>query len=245
MLIAYQLRKEFGNQVAVNDLNFTLREGELFGFLGPNGAGKTTTIKMLVGLLTPTRGTVTIGPHDLRKEPIKAKRLLGYVPDRPFIYEKLTGREYVRFMAELYELPPEAMNEAERYFKEFDLIESADNLISTYSHGMKQKISLIGQLVHKPTAILLDEPTVGLDPKGARVLRNILRRLCEEGVAVLISTHLLQTAELMCDRVGIMDRGKLIAEGTLAELQSTYHTDAGLEDLFLRLTDGSKEEEFE
>ncbi len=240
MLRAEHLHKEFGSNIAVDDVTLSLREGELFGFLGPNGAGKTTTIRLMAGLLTPSSGRVWIGDEDLQRNPIQAKRLLGYVPDRPLVYEKLTGREFVRFMAELYELPKGAEAIADKWFADFDLRDAADSLISTYSHGMKQKISLIGQLVHRPKVLLLDEPTVGLDPKGARTLRNALRRFCDEGLTILISTHLLPVAEMMCDRVGIMDKGRLIAQGTISELQSAYQTDAGLEDLFLRLTDGEK-----
>lgn len=237
LLIAQSLTKDFGGKVAVKDVSFTLETGELFGFLGPNGAGKTTTIRMLTGLLTPTSGDVWVGEHSLSHNPETVKQLLGYMPDQPLVYDKLTGREYIRFMAELYAMPNEVIIEAERYLKEFDMIDSADQLISGYSHGMKQKIALIGQLTHKPQVLLLDEPTVGLDPKGARTLRDILRGLCTQGVTVLISTHLLPIAELLCDRVGIMEKGKLIALGTLAQLQEQYSTSAGLEDLFLQLTD--------
>lgn len=221
----------------MKDVSFTLKEGELFGFLGPNGAGKTTTIRMLAGLLTPTAGDVEVGPYRLRTEPEKAKSLLGYLPDKPLVYEKLTGREYIRFMMALYDMPSAVFEEAEVYLREFALQDAADQLISSYSHGMKQKIALVGQLTHRPRVLLLDEPTVGLDPKGARTLRDMLRKLCAQGVAVLISTHLLPIAELLCDRVGIMAGGQLIASGTVAELQSQYKTDAGLEDLFLQLTD--------
>lgn len=243
MLVATHLRKVFGSHVAVDQLDFSLRQGELFGFLGPNGAGKTTTIKMLVGLLRPTHGTIMVGPYDLQKEPLLAKKLIGYVPDKPMLYDRLTGREFIRFMAELYEMPRESLSIAEHFYALFDMQPVIDELISGYSHGMKQKISLIGQLVHRPKVILLDEPTVGLDPKGARVLHNTLKELCAQGASILISTHLLPIAEMMCDRVGIMDQGKLIALGTLSELQSTYHTDANLEDLFLRLTSGEKGED--
>lgn len=192
---------------------------------------------MIAGLLTPSGGSICIGPYDIGREPEKAKGLLGYLPDKPLVYDKLTGREYIRFMMELYDMPSDVQEEAQRHLHEFELITAADQLISGYSHGMKQKIALIGQLTHRPQVLLLDEPTVGLDPKGARTLRDILRKLCDQGVAVLISTHLLPIAELMCDRVGIMKSGRMIASGTVAELQSQYQTDASLEDLFLQLTD--------
>jgi len=238
VLSAHHLVKEFSGKAAVRDVSLTLREGEVFGFLGPNGAGKTTTIRMLAGLLTPTSGTVNIGSHDIIKEPERAKRLLGFLPDRPLVYDKLTGREYIRFMADLYDMPEEVIHDAEDHLRDFELQAAADQQIGGYSHGMKQKIALIGQLTHRPKVLLLDEPTVGLDPKGARTLRDILRGLCQSGVAVLISTHLLPIAELLCDRVGIMQRGRMIATGALAELQAQYHTEAGLEDLFLQLTEG-------
>lgn len=239
MLTSQGLRKEFGQKVAVKDVTLTVGAGELFGFLGPNGAGKTTTIRMLAGLLAPTAGRVAIGEVDLQKDPQTAKRMIGYVPDRPLVYDKLTGREYLQFMMELYDVPQqEAESRAAHYLEQFELLEAQDELTGSYSLGMKQKISLIGQLIHDPRVLLLDEPTVGLDPKAARRLRDVLRELCDEGVAVLISTHLLPIAELMCDRVGIMDHGTIIADGTVAELRSRYHSDASLEDLFLQLTDG-------
>lgn len=237
MLEAQGLRKEFGSKVAVDDVSFTLRRGELFGFLGPNGAGKTTTIRMLVGLLRPTRGDIDVAGVNLLRQPIQAKRKLGYVPDKPMVHDKLSGREFLRFMASLYDLPDSALREADVWLEQFDLTEAADSLISTYSHGMKQKIGLIGQLIHKPEVLLLDEPTVGLDPKSARTLRLVLSDLCDQGVTVLISTHLLPIAESMCHRVGIMDKGKLIAIGSIPELQERYHTESNLEDLFLRLTE--------
>jgi ABC-2 type transport system ATP-binding protein len=237
LLVAQSLVKTFNGTHAVDHVSFTLKKGELFGFLGPNGAGKTTTIRMLTGLLTPTSGEVWIGPHSMQKSPKEAKRRLGYLPDKPLVYEKLTGREYIRFMAELYDMPDDVLEQAERHLEEFELKDAADQMISGYSHGMKQKIALIGQLTHRPEVLLLDEPTVGLDPKGARTLRDILRGLCSQGVTILISTHLLPIAEMLCDRVGIMEKGHLIALGTLAELQAEYSTSAGLEDLFLQVTD--------
>ncbi len=238
MLTAQGLRREFDHKVAVKDVSFTVGSGELFGFLGPNGAGKTTTIRMLTGLLTPTAGRVVVGDVDLHKDPQAAKRMIGYVPDRPLVYDKLTGREYLQFMTELYDVPEqEASSRAGNYLRQFELTDAQDELVGSYSLGMKQKISLIGQLIHSPQVLLLDEPTVGLDPKAARRLRDVLRELCDGGAAVLISTHLLPIAELMCDRVGIMDRGTIIADGTVAELRSRYDSDASLEDLFLQLTD--------
>ena len=241
VLWAQGLRKEFGDKVAVDDVSFTLNPGELFGFLGPNGAGKTTTIRMLVGLLRPTRGEIQVAGVDLLRQPVEAKRKLGYLPDKPMVHDKLTGREFLRFMAHLYDVPGGVGPYAEEWLEQFDLTDVADHLIVTYSHGMKQKIGLIGQLIHEPQVLLLDEPTVGLDPKSARTLRNVLNGLCDRGATVLISTHQLQTAELMCHRVGIMDRGKIVAIGSVAELQARYHTESNLEDLFLRLTETAED----
>ena len=236
------LTKYYGKSRGIIDINLKLSEGEIFGFIGPNGAGKTTTIRMLVGLLRPTRGEIQVAGVDLLRHPMEAKRRIGYVPDRPMVHDKLTGREFLRFMASLYDLPTRVPDKADHWLEQFDLTESADDLISTYSHGMKQKIGLIGQLIHDPEVLLLDEPTVGLDPKSARTLRNVLNGLCDRGVTVLISTHLLPIAEMMCHRVGIMDRGRLIAIGSIAELQERYHTESNLEDLFLRLTEAAEEE---
>jgi len=241
MLEVVNLSKEFAEKKAVDNLSLHLQKGELYGFLGPNGAGKTTTIRILVGLLSPSTGKVMIDGIDLFRQPLLAKKLIGFVPDKPLVYDKLTGREYVRFLAELYGMDASYTERANQWYQIFDLKDAVDSLISTYSHGMKQKISLIGQLIHKPRILFLDEPTVGLDPKGARALHNVLQGLCAEGCTVLISTHLLLVAELMCSRVGIMDRGKLIAEGTVSELKETYHTDSTLEDLFLRLTEVARE----
>ncbi len=243
-IVCHNLTKTFGNLVAVDNLNLSVASGELFGFLGPNGAGKTTSIKLMTGLLKPTAGTALIGGFDIQRQPLEARRVFGYIPDNPFLYEKLTGREYLQFMADLYEVPKAGRIERTNdLLALFELQDKGGELIQGYSRGMRQKIAMAGALIHNPQVILLDEPTVGLDPKGARTLRDILKELCRRGVAVLISTHILGTAEQMCDRVAIVNRGKIIAQGTVAELRAlaaqtapAAPTDQSLEDIFLQLT---------
>ncbi|MEP6754184.1 MAG: ABC transporter ATP-binding protein [Chthonomonadales bacterium] len=234
------LRKTFGNLVAVSELNLDIRPGELFGFLGPNGAGKTTTIKMMTGLLRPTSGTALIGGYDIQTQPLQAKGLFGYIPDNPFLYEKLTGREFINFMADIYSVTAE--NRAQKIddlLTLFELYEKRNELIQGYSRGMRQKISLAGALIHTPKVVFLDEPTVGLDPKSARLMKDILRRLCDDGAAVFVSTHILEIAERMCDRFAIINRGNIVAQGTMDQLRSqAVGGSESLEDIFLELTGG-------
>lgn len=239
------LCKRYGTLTAVDGLNLEVGPGELFGFLGPNGAGKTTTIRMLTGLLRPTAGRVFIGGYDVQREPVRAKALLGYVPDEPVLYEKLTGREFLTFMADLYRVDRSRRNERIPELLElFGLTERGDDLIQSYSRGMRQKIAVAGALVHEPRVLILDEPTVGLDPRSARVLKDILRALTGRGVTVFMSTHVLEIAERMCTRVGIIDRGRLISCGTMVELRAQAREDsATLEDIFLKLTGGTEYEE--
>lgn len=236
------LCKSFGSLTAVRNLNLTVQAGELFGFLGANGAGKTTSIKMMTGLLRPTAGSAIIGGFDIEAEPLKAKAIIGYVPDNPFLYEKLTGREFVHFMADLYRVPTDGRNQrVADLFRLFELEDKAGELIQHYSRGMRQKIALAGALIHRPTAVFLDEPTVGLDPKGARLLKEILRRLCDDGAAIFVSTHILEIAERMCDRFAIIHRGDVIAVGTMPELRAMAAAGEGsLEDIFLELTGGDE-----
>lgn len=238
MLEISGLTKEFGSYKAVENLNLTVKPGELFGFLGPNGAGKTTTIKMLTGLLKPTAGTAKIAGYDIRLQPLQAKALLGYVPDTPLLYEKLTGREFLRFIMKLYEMHKGQPEKAiDNLLDLFELRDRGDDLIQSYSHGMKQKTALAGVLLHDPKVILLDEPTVGLDPKSARLIKDILRELTSRGATVFMSTHILEIAEKMCDRVGIINKGKLMALGTPSELRQAGNNT--LEDTFLELTGGT------
>ncbi len=237
MLQVEQIHKAFGDRVAVEELSLRI-ENELFVFLGPNGAGKTTTIKMMTGLLHPDQGRVLIDGIDLAADPIGAKRLFGLVQESPVLYEKLSAREFVHFMARLYQVPAEdAARRAGRLFEMFEINDRADELIEEFSHGMKQKVALAGALVHEPRVLFLDEPTVGLDPKAARNLKDLLRGMVERGTTVFMSTHILEVAERMCDRAGIIHQGRLIALGTMDELRKNSATEkASLEEIFLQLT---------
>lgn len=242
MIVCRGLTKTFGPLRAVDDLNLTVQAGELFGFLGPNGAGKTTTIKMMTGLLRPSAGTAVIGGYDIQAEPLKAKSILGYIPDNPFLYDKLTGREFLNFMADLYSVTTQNRNrKIDDLLRLFELEEKGNELIQGYSRGMRQKIALAGALIHQPKVIFLDEPTVGLDPKSARLMKDILRKLCNEGTTVFVSTHILEIAERMCDRFAIINRGKIVAVGTMAELRAQAASETkSLEDIFLDLTSGDE-----
>ncbi len=236
---ALGLTKRFGPLLAVDDASLSVRSGEIFGFLGPNGAGKTTTIRLLVGLLKPTAGHARIGGHDVHAQPLLAKALLGYAPDQPLLPDKLTPREYLEYVAGLYQLPAaDARRRGDQLLAMFGLDERGDDLIEGFSHGMKQKAALAGALIHQPRALFLDEPTVGLDPRSARLIKDLLRRLAEEGTAVFMSTHILEIAERMCDRIGIIQAGRVIASGTLGELRGSAGGGRSLEDVFLQLTDG-------
>ena len=236
------LRKTYGDHVAVAGVDLAVARGEIVGFLGPNGAGKTTTIKMLTGLIRPTAGTAAILGHDIARDPIAAKSLFGYVPDTPNLYGKLKGWEFLRFMARLYRVPTaQAEHRAAELLRLFDLTDAANDLIEGYSHGMSQKMALAGALVHDPQVLFLDEPTVGLDPKSARLIKDLLVQLRSRGVAVFLSTHILEIAERMCDRVVIIDRGAIVAAGTVAELRARAGQGQGsLEDIFLSLTGGAE-----
>ena len=238
MLHIQNVVKNYQDLEAVKGVDLEIPEGELFGFLGPNGAGKTTTIKMIVGLLKPTSGTVSIGGFDIGSQSSKAKSILGYIPDRPFIYEKLTGREYLAFIADLYNM--DAADVAERvqkYLDFFDLTEAGDKLVEGYSHGMKQKLAISGALLHDPKLVVVDEPIVGLDPKGARQVKQLFRDLCQKGTCIFMSTHSLGIAQAMCDRIGIIQKGEVIALGTLDDLRRQASKEhEHLEDIFLELT---------
>ena len=240
MIEARGLRKVFKSAVAVDTVDLHVAGGEIFGFLGPNGAGKTTTIKMLVGLLRPSAGVALIGGHDVERDPLAAKALIGYVPDAPYLPEKLTGREFLQFIGGLYRLPGEqARRRGEELLKLFDLHDHGDALIGGYSHGMRQKTALAGALLHDPQALFLDEPTVGLDPRSARLIKDILRQLAGRGTAVFLTTHILEIAERLCDRVAIIRDGSVIAAGSMVELRLGDH-DRSLEDIFLSLTGGAE-----
>lgn len=240
MIEAVGLTKTYGRggMRAVDDLTLTVPAGELFGFLGPNGAGKTTTIKMLVGLLQPTAGQARVAGFDLQQEAAQAKQQIGYVPDSPYLYDKLTGQEFLDFIGDLYGIPAgqARADKSSGLLRTLDLSAQADKLISGYSRGMRQKMALAAALLHEPKALFLDEPTVGLDPGSTRRLKDILRNLSREhNVAVFLSTHTLDVAAEICDRVGIFHKGRLIALGTPAAL-SAQATTRRLEDVFLDLT---------
>jgi ABC-2 type transport system ATP-binding protein len=238
MIELRHLTKNFGSLIAVNDLCLHLQAGEIFGFLGPNGAGKTTTIRVMMGLLKPTSGQVLLGGHDLATAPLKAKALCGFIPDHPFVYDKLTGREFLRFVAGLYQLEAHA-HEAriEELLDLFTLTQWGDELVENYSHGMKQRLVVASALLHNPQVLVVDEPMVGMDPIGARLLKSLLRSLAAKGKTIFMSTHSLEVAEELCDRIGIILEGKLIALGTVDELHRQAGTQQGtLEGIFLKLT---------
>ncbi len=245
LIEARNLTKRYGDKVAVDNVSFGVYGGEVFGFLGPNGAGKTTTIKMIVGLLQPTSGTVGVAGYDVQMQSRPAKASCGYVPDTPNLYAKLTGRELLRFVGDLYDIDrKQAARRIEELLRMFELASAADDTVDSYSHGMQQKTSLAAALMHDPRVLVLDEPTVGLDPKSARLIKDILRQLADRGAAIMLSTHILEIAERMCDRIGIINKGKLIAVGTMDELRTLDQTgQASLEDIFLNLTGGAEEAE--
>jgi len=238
MIELKNVSKKYGTKDAVRDLNLSVAAGELFAFLGPNGAGKTTTIKMICGLLYPTTGTVRVGGFDVTTHGDRARALISYVPDMPFLYEKLTGREFLQFTADLYDLKREdSRNRIEEVIALFDLGDFVDDLTERYSHGMRQRTVFAAALVHRPQVLIVDEPTVGLDPKNIRLLKDLLRSEAKRGATVFLSTHSLDIAEELADRIGIVDRGRLIAVGTLASLRASSDTKGSLEDLFLKLTE--------
>jgi len=244
MLETRNLTKNYGKLTAVNQLNLNVAR-ELFVFLGPNGAGKTTTIKMMTGLLRPSSGEIKIGNFDIWHQPIEAKRLLGLVPDTPYLYEKLTGREFWQFMADIYQVDrATARKRIENLLALFELENQANQLIQAYSLGMKRKCAVGGALIHDPRLLVLDEPTSGLDPKSARNIKDVLRELVKRGVTIFMSTHILEIAESLCDRIGIIHQGQLVACGTLAELRSnTTGSTQSLEEIFLTLTGGTESRE--
>jgi len=229
-----------GKVRAVDDISLEVRRGEIFGFLGPNGAGKTTTIKMIAGVLPIDSGTITVNGYDIEKDPINAKMSMGYVPDTHDIYDRLTGIEYLNFIADVYGVSrEERRRNIEKYLEMFDMKQAAGQPIRSYSHGMKQKIIVAGALLHDPPLWILDEPMTGLDPKSAHLLKEEMNRHCEKGNTVFFSTHILEVAERLCHRIGIINKGKIIAVGTLDELRSSG--DESLESIFLELTDEGSE----
>lgn len=242
MLKIEHLSKSYAKSAvkAVDDLSLELRPGEIFGFLGPNGAGKTTTIKMLTGILSYEEGNISICGHDLKTEAMEAKRNIGYVSDSHIVFDKLTGREYIDFMADVYGVDiPTRKARADGLLEKFELTEAFDSQIRTYSHGMKQKIAIIGALIHNPNLWVLDEPMTGLDPQSSFRLKELMRAHCDEGKTVFFSTHVLEVAEKICDRVGIIVKGKLITVGSLEDIKASG--DATLEEVFLSVAGGANE----
>jgi ABC-2 type transport system ATP-binding protein len=230
--------KRYGTKAAVQDLSLRVEQGELFAFLGPNGAGKTTTIKMICGLLFPTEGSVRVGGYDILTQGDQARQLLSYVPDTPFLYEKLTGREFLLFIGEMYGLPP--AHRAKRLREVIDLFsleDFVDDLTERYSHGMRQRTVFAAALLHEPRVLVVDEPTVGLDPRSVRLLKDVLRRLAADGTTVFLSTHSLDIAQELAQRIGIVDHGRLIGCGTLETLRRQADSNGSLEEVFLRLTE--------
>jgi ABC-2 type transport system ATP-binding protein len=238
-IVCRQLTKSYGAFPVLKGIDLEVERGEMFGFLGPNGAGKTTTIKILTGLLLPSGGQVEVAGWDVVEDPFEVKRRVGYVPDRAYLYDKLTGGEFLEFVGHLYGLPPGmASREAGPYLEMFDLSGWADELIEAYSHGMRQKLAVTAALLHRPEVLVIDEPMVGLDPRSARRVKTLLKRLVENGTTVFLSTHTLEVAEALCTRVAILQQGRILALGTIDELRrQAMHDDGSLESIFLRLTE--------
>ena len=241
MMAIHDLRKQYDQFTAVDGIDLEVRAGEIHGFLGPNGAGKTTSIKMIAGLLKPTSGRILVNGYDLADEPEAAKASLGFIPDRPYIYEKLTAGEFLRFHAGLYGIDGDELGQRVRAMLElFELGRWEHELVESFSHGMKQRLVMCAAFLHRPQAVLVDEPMVGLDPRGALLIKSVFRQMSEQGVAILMSTHTLEVAEEMCDRISIILKGKIIARGTVDELRELAGSrDEELTPVFLKLTGGT------
>jgi ABC-2 type transport system ATP-binding protein len=254
MIAVQNLVKIYGRFKAVDGVSLNIEPGEIHGFLGPNGAGKTTTMRMIAGLLKPTSGRILVNNHDLEREPEAAKGSLGFIPDRPFIYDKLTAGEFLTFHAGLYGLTPDASrpdgqvgSRVDEMLELFELTQWKNELIESFSHGMKQRLVMSSAFFHRPQAVAVDEPMVGLDPRGARLIKDVFRRMSERGVAILMSTHTLEVAQEMCHRVSIIQKGHIIAQGTVDEVKriAGSTTDEHLTGVFLKLTGGSALQEID
>jgi ABC-2 type transport system ATP-binding protein len=238
MITLEHITKKYGSFLTVNDISLEINSGEIFAFLGVNGAGKTTSIRMMTGILRPTSGNIFLGGYNLLSEPLKAKSIVGYVPDRPNLYPKLTGREFLYFICDLYSMgAKEADKRIDEVLEEYRLIEWQDELIESFSHGMKQRLATCAALVHNPKVLIVDEPMVGLDPHGAKMLKEAFKRYASQGMTVFLSTHSLNVAEEVADRMAIIQKGSILTAGTLSEIRNmTGKQDQGLEHLFLELT---------
>ena len=247
MIALHDVVKRYGAFTAVDGVSLDVQPGQIHGFLGPNGAGKTTTIRMIAGLLKPTSGRIVVNGHDTATSPEGAKASLGFIPDRPFVYEKLTAGEFLRFHAGLYGLDGAPVSaRAGEMLQMFELAKWEHELIESFSHGMKQRLVMAAAFMHRPKAVLVDEPMVGLDPRGARLIKDVFRRMSEHGVAILMSTHTLEVAQEMCDRISIILKGKIIAHGTVAELLALAESPGDqLTPVFLKLTGGSALQEID
>jgi len=247
MILVQDLVKRYGTFTAVDGVSLDVAPGEIHGFLGPNGAGKTTTIRMIAGLLKPTGGSIVINGHDLAKAPEQAKASLGFIPDRPFIYEKLTAGEFLRFHGGLYGMDDgDTARRGDEMLEAFELTRWKDELVESFSHGMKQRLVMGAAFLHRPQAVLVDEPMVGLDPRGARLIKDVFRAMSRRGVAILMSTHTLEVAQEMCDRIAIILKGRIIARGTVDELLALAGgEDETLTPVFLKLTGGTALQEID
>lgn len=238
------LTKRYEDVVAVDDLNLRVERGEFLCCLGPNGAGKTTTIKMLTGLVRPTSGRVMVAGYDVQENPVEAKRRIGYVPDQPYMYEKLSGREFFRFVGDLFSVPREVQDERLDYFARlFDLTPALDKLVENYSHGMRQKLVISSSLMHDPEVLVVDEPMVGLDPKSSRTVKRLFLEQAQQGKTLFLCTHVLSVAEELADRIAIYNKGKVLFLGSVAELRERMGRDDNLEQLFLQLTEDNEARE--
>ncbi len=238
MIQTSRLNKNYDGKQAVIDLDLDIAAGECFCFLGPNGAGKTTTIKMLTGLLQPTSGTAVIAGYDIQRDPTRAKARIGYIPDRPYLYDKLSGRDYFTFIGDLFGINRNKQKKLlDHYFELFRLTPAVDQFIENYSHGMKQKLVIATALMHEPEALVVDEPMVGLDPQSVRTIKKLLRAEADAGRTIFLSTHTLSVAEELADRIGVIHKGRLLFLGTIDELRHNLAREGSLEDLFLLLTE--------
>ena len=234
MLQIKNLTKKYGNKVAVNHLNLTVESGDIYGFIGHNGAGKTTTIKAVTGINNFDEGEILIDGKSIQSQPIECKKMMAYIPDNPDLYEHLTGIQYLNFIADIYQVDSEKRFQLiDKYSTQFEIKQNLGDLISSYSHGMKQKLAIISALVHQPKLLILDEPFVGLDPKASLTLKNIMHELCLEGTAIFFSTHVLEVAEKLCNKVAIIKGGELLACGDMEEVKGN----SSLENVFMELTD--------